>query len=123
MRFVHFSSLLLVRRSTFISKQFNSVKNHLFKAQRFSMSTGSTSVKSRQQPQWLVPTANSTPVLKFQNSLTKTKVRYMCEFQKTGALTFWNRPNLSPRAVDVSLGIIVGLLCTMLLIWVMLEPI
>lgn len=39
------------------------------------MSTTEASVKSRQQPKWLAPSAKTTPVLKFQNSLTKTKVR------------------------------------------------
>lgn len=34
------------------------------------------SVKSRQQPKWHVPVAQPAPVLKFQNSLTKTKVRH-----------------------------------------------
>jgi hypothetical protein len=79
MRIVHFSTLLL-RRSTYLSKQFITAKTPIFKAQRFSMSTESTSIKSRQQPQWLVPTACPTPVLKFQNSLTKTKVRYTKAF-------------------------------------------
>jgi cysteinyl-tRNA synthetase len=34
----------------------------------------STETKSRQQPKWLTPQQQAQPVLKFQNSLTKTKV-------------------------------------------------
>lgn len=45
---------------------------------RFLHSNMSTeaSVKSRQQPKWHVPAAQPIPVLKFQNSLTKTKVHF-----------------------------------------------
>lgn len=49
-----------------------------FPASRRSINTMSTTtesgVKSRLQPKWLAPTSKATPVLKFQNSLTKTKV-------------------------------------------------
>lgn len=40
----------------------------------FNTMSTEASAKSRQQPKWHVPAAQPTPVLKFQNSLTKTKV-------------------------------------------------
>jgi hypothetical protein len=119
MRIVHFSTLLL-RRSTNLSKHFITAKAPIFKAQRLQMSTESTTVKSRQQPQWLTPTAKPTPTLKFQNSLTKTKVGCIA-FVIIRRVNFQNRPSLSPRAVDVSLGTTVDLLFMMPLTWVMLE--
>jgi hypothetical protein len=61
---------LIIRSSTNLFKQ----PTVNFYRRSLHMST-EASVKSRQQPKWHVPTAQPAPVLKFQNSLTKTKVQ------------------------------------------------
>ncbi|GAA5804655.1 hypothetical protein HPULCUR_010157 [Helicostylum pulchrum] len=55
------------------------------------------SVKSRQQPKWHVPAAQPVPVLKFQNSLTKTKTEFI---PKQGRRVTWY--NCGPTVYDAS---------------------
>ncbi|KAI8646810.1 cysteinyl-tRNA synthetase [Parasitella parasitica] len=52
---------------------------------------------SRQQPKWLAPSAKETPVLKFQNSLTKTKTDFI---PKAGRRVTWY--NCGPTVYDAS---------------------
>lgn len=73
--------------------------------------------KSRQQPPWIVPTPKSVPVLKFQNSLTKTKVNSTRLFVRLSLTNSTCRPSLFQRMVDVLLGTTVVLQYTMPLTW------
>ncbi|GAN06823.1 cysteinyl-tRNA synthetase [Mucor ambiguus] len=61
------------------------------------MSTTESGVKSRTQPKWLAPAAKATPVLKFQNSLTKTKTDFV---PKEGRRVTWY--NCGPTVYDAS---------------------
>ncbi|KAK4514775.1 Pre-mRNA-splicing factor SYF2 [Mucor velutinosus] len=61
------------------------------------MSTTESGVKSRTQPKWLTPAAKATPVLKFQNSLTKTKTDFI---PKEGRRVTWY--NCGPTVYDAS---------------------
>ncbi|KAI8978051.1 cysteinyl-tRNA synthetase [Pilobolus umbonatus] len=56
-----------------------------------------TATKSRLQPKWSVPKAKETPVLKFQNSLTKTKTEFI---PKDGRRVTWY--NCGPTVYDAS---------------------
>ncbi|KAI8375559.1 cysteinyl-tRNA synthetase [Blakeslea trispora] len=55
------------------------------------------SVKSRQQPKWHVPVQKTAPVLKFQNSLTKSKNEFI---PKNGRRVTWY--NCGPTVYDAS---------------------
>ncbi|CEP13696.1 hypothetical protein [Parasitella parasitica] len=61
------------------------------------MSTTGAGTKSRQQPEWLAPSAKAIPVLKFQNSLTKTKTDFI---PKAGRRVTWY--NCGPTVYDAS---------------------
>ncbi|KAI7894869.1 cysteinyl-tRNA synthetase [Mucor mucedo] len=76
------------------SKLFRPVTTPFYR--RTFMST-EASVKSRQQPKWQVPTAKPVPVLKFQNSLTKTKTEFI---PKAGRRVTWY--NCGPTVYDAS---------------------
>ncbi|KAI9487053.1 MAG: cysteinyl-tRNA synthetase [Benjaminiella poitrasii] len=60
-------------------------------------STAEANAKSRQQPPWIVPSSKSTPVLKFQNSLTKAKNEFI---PKEGRRVTWY--NCGPTVYDAS---------------------
>ncbi|KAI8988022.1 cysteinyl-tRNA synthetase [Mycotypha africana] len=60
-------------------------------------SAEATSTKTRQQPKWHVPSRSEVPVLKFQNSLTKTKTEFI---PKCGRRVTWY--NCGPTVYDAS---------------------
>lgn len=66
------TSIKLFKQTTFSS--------HIYRPANIFIRTMSAEANvkttSRQQPKWIVPTAKEIPVLKFQNSLTKTKVSF-----------------------------------------------
>ncbi|KAI9246848.1 cysteinyl-tRNA synthetase [Sporodiniella umbellata] len=64
----------------------------------FTLHSFSRSLKmSRQQPAWIKPTNKPTPVLKFQNSLTKTKTEFI---PQAGRRVTWY--NCGPTVYDAS---------------------
>lgn len=122
MRILPFVTVIL-RSSVHLPKK--SYLNNISARRTINIMSTEAGVKSRQQPKWLAPSAKATPVLKFQNSLTKTKVRLKRRnrIDLMLILCIITRLISFPKRVDVLLGTIVDLLYMMLLIWVMPEHI
>lgn len=65
---------ILSRSSTNLYRKAFTTSQFVIRKRLFNSSMSVEATKSRQQPPWIVPTSKQAPVLKFQNSLTKTKV-------------------------------------------------